>query len=440
MSHGAFESNEKIKLLLHTRDGSLPYLSDYLLQTYFHPSSNHLVKDHLTLGISVKDTCVVPLYRSSKGSNAKDLKRKRSTTDTCGQDEFNDVETKSNNAVMKPHGYTFDAESINGLTRTLSAYRTMAVPTFDLFDDAWSFRNAAKKESGNNQNNISLEKKVSNGGECLPTIASSNHKISLTTPNGMQQISPSNYAQVGMKLHCNSILTLFDQAHPEDSKKRKKCASERTKEWLEICLSTWSVHPDSKHTYLWGALPCLDSQDLLLDSIEDLIINQPNQLHGVALIGWHHIRNRDKRIQVLKKVSKQFSNETELCVLAASTLEQIIDAAKNGVRTIGTSLPATWALMNKGMVMAFDSLDQNDCKLTEEDGCIDLSNHIYRKDMSPILAGCGCLACRDGKHSKAYIHHLIKANELLAQILLFGHNLHQMLLLFAKLSEVTVHK
>ena len=37
--------------------------------------------------------------------------------------------------------------------------------------------------------------------------------------------------------------------------------------------------------------------------------------------------------------------------------------------------------------------------------------------------------------NRAYIHHLIKANEMLAETLLFVHNLHQMLLLFHYLSN-----
>ena len=37
--------------------------------------------------------------------------------------------------------------------------------------------------------------------------------------------------------------------------------------------------------------------------------------------------------------------------------------------------------------------------------------------------------------TRAYIHHLIKAKEMLAETLLFVHNLHQMLLLFRQLCE-----
>jgi tRNA-guanine family transglycosylase len=37
------------------------------------------------------------------------------------------------------------------------------------------------------------------------------------------------------------------------------------------------------------------------------------------------------------------------------------------------------------------------------------------------------MACGQDFYSRAYIHHLYQAKELLAQILLMGHNLHHML-------------
>ena len=56
---------------------------------------------------------------------------------------------------------------------------------------------------------------------------------------------------------------------------------------------------------------------------------------------------------------------------------------------------------------------------------IDLTDKKYAKDGAPLVEGCTCLACKN--HSRAYIHHLHQAKELLAQILLMGHNLHHFL-------------
>lgn len=42
-------------------------------------------------------------------------------------------------------------------------------------------------------------------------------------------------------------------------------------------------------------------------------------------------------------------------------------------------------------------------------------------DARPLIAGCGCHACR--RFSRAYVHHLVDTHEMMADVLLYGHNL-----------------
>ena len=55
-------------------------------------------------------------------------------------------------------------------------------------------------------------------------------------------------------------------------------------------------------------------------------------------------------------------------------------------------------------------------------GKINLNNAKYTFDETPIEEGCGCPACRS--YSRAYIHHLFKAKEMLGMRLLVLHNLY----------------
>lgn len=55
-------------------------------------------------------------------------------------------------------------------------------------------------------------------------------------------------------------------------------------------------------------------------------------------------------------------------------------------------------------------------------GPLNLRNARHAEDPRPLDPGCGCPACRN--HSRAYIHHLLKCNEMLGPILLTWHNLH----------------
>jgi queuine tRNA-ribosyltransferase len=54
-------------------------------------------------------------------------------------------------------------------------------------------------------------------------------------------------------------------------------------------------------------------------------------------------------------------------------------------------------------------------------GVINIRNSKYRSDNQPLDEKCSCYACKN--HSRAYLHHLTKAREILASILLSEHNI-----------------
>jgi queuine tRNA-ribosyltransferase len=55
-------------------------------------------------------------------------------------------------------------------------------------------------------------------------------------------------------------------------------------------------------------------------------------------------------------------------------------------------------------------------------GPMNLRNQRHADDPAPLEPGCACPACRE--FSRAYLHHLIKAGEMLGAMLLTWHNLH----------------
>ena len=67
-------------------------------------------------------------------------------------------------------------------------------------------------------------------------------------------------------------------------------------------------------------------------------------------------------------------------------------------------------------------------------GVINLWDTIHRKSLQPILANCICHACRN--HTRAYVHHLLLAKEMLGDILLYCHNQHQILQMFNEIRLV----
>ena len=56
------------------------------------------------------------------------------------------------------------------------------------------------------------------------------------------------------------------------------------------------------------------------------------------------------------------------------------------------------------------------------DGALNLRNARHADDSSPLDSLCACPACRS--YSRAYLHHVVKAGEIIASMLLTWHNLH----------------
>jgi queuine tRNA-ribosyltransferase len=67
------------------------------------------------------------------------------------------------------------------------------------------------------------------------------------------------------------------------------------------------------------------------------------------------------------------------------------------------------------------------------EGSVNLKNAGFADDESPLDASIDCPASRD--YSRAYLHHLIKANEILGQVLLSWHNIAFYQTLMAALRE-----
>ena len=55
-------------------------------------------------------------------------------------------------------------------------------------------------------------------------------------------------------------------------------------------------------------------------------------------------------------------------------------------------------------------------------GQVNLRNARHKDDPRPLDAACGCPACRS--YSRAYLHHVVRADEIIASMLLTWHNLH----------------
>jgi queuine tRNA-ribosyltransferase len=78
---------------------------------------------------------------------------------------------------------------------------------------------------------------------------------------------------------------------------------------------------------------------------------------------------------------------------------------------------------------------RNACAFTDA-GPIKIRNACHKRDSAPLESGCGCPTCR--QFSRAYLHHLFLADEMLGPTLLSLHNLAFYNRLMARMREAIV--
>jgi len=475
------KKQRSLRLLLHCEDASVPYLTPYFLKEHFSPEKK-LIKDHLSLGIQLRDGSVVPTYERKVKSVRKKKKKKTSESSNDGSSDSkvlsentkisNEKKDQGQNLFnnSKPTGYTFVGRSLPSHFCIPDGHHIISVPAFDIIDQ-YKFPNSKKNKKK---------------GKLNVAIPSSTPKeLILRTQNGYQKINCNLFVNViqGLSAKYISHVALYDQATNATNngssnwKKKNMQSIERTKSWTDNCLEK------SDSLRIW--IPIVGGDDLqsrksamegALSSISHSNMNE--NVEGIAFIGWHHIESKEIRANVLQSclsMMKPKFNTLQSVVLATQGLEQIMEAALAGVNIIGSNLPKLLAKSSKALSLDLygwranseedkrelgkkfslpntSSDKHNSWKITRTDsgkhtkiesssncvttmGVLDLNEKRYATDTSPLLRGCNCFSCYNGQHTRAYIHHLVNSRELLAEILLFIHNLYHILELMHELSD-----
>jgi queuine tRNA-ribosyltransferase accessory subunit len=354
-AHDVEEAKFPIRLLLHTSDGIIPYLTPALLQKYLPAPQNHL-----SLGIAVRDTCSKPLFPSKEST--------------------------------KPNGYAFFPTVVD---KTVLDYHRITVPSFDLLQDSVG----------------------------KPAVTSHAQQIMLWTPHGRQPLTPAVYKHVAKSLQSHATLSMYDMALDSDSRRRQDSAAKRTLGWWQDLAS------EEEDTTVLAPIVLIGTPQAPPTTII------AGAAAGYVLVGLDHISSRHERNERISIALKACDPTKTKIALSCTSVRQMIDMIRLGVDTVGTALPTAWSQSRRAFACDVThrpdntkrsrTTDNDHPLLLDGDGCLDLGNAAYCRDARPLVEGCNCFTCQH--HSRAYIHHLVQANELLAQILLFAHNVARVL-------------
>ena len=187
---------------------------------------------------------------------------------------------------------------------------------------------------------------------------------------------------------------------------KDSCA--RTYRWLERCkkaLSAYNAEDDAVNPgqVLFGINQGAVFPDLRCEHMQRIAeLDLPGYAIGGLAVGESHQEMYD----TIELVEEYMPKDKPRYLMGVGTPSNIIEGVARGVDFFDCVMPARNG--RHGHLFTWN-------------GIINIKNEKYARDNSPIDPQCSCPVCR--RYSRAYLRHLIKADEMLAMRLAVMHNL-----------------
>lgn len=211
--------------------------------------------------------------------------------------------------------------------------------------------------------------------------------------------SPEHSMQIQKSLG-SDIVMAFDECPPlPNSKENIEKAIQRTFDWARRCREFQL----KEHQYLFGIVQGGTDLELRKKSLEQL---KTLDFSAYAIGGLSVGEKNDEMRELLESFTHTMPEDRPRYLMGIGKPLDILHAIKTGVDMFDCVLPTRNA--------------RNGQALTHQ-GPVNIKKAEYRNDMGPLDKDCSCSTCTT--YEKAYIHHLYRANEPLAGMLITEHNL-----------------
>lgn len=222
-------------------------------------------------------------------------------------------------------------------------------------------------------------------------------------------MGPEESMQIQSNL-ASTIAMAFDECVENPSTyEYVKASCERTHRWLVRCKDEMNrlnglEDTINKNQLLFGINQGGIYEDLRVWQMKEIAkLDLPGYAIGGLAVGESH----EEMYHIIDAVEPFMPEDRPRYLMGVGTPTNIIESVARGVDFFDCVMASRNA--RHGFIFT-------------RHGTLNLMNAKHARDMHPIDEECGCPACRH--YSRAYIHHLFKAKEMLAMRLCVLHNLY----------------
>ncbi|APR98733.1 tRNA guanosine(34) transglycosylase Tgt [Wolbachia endosymbiont of Folsomia candida] len=224
-------------------------------------------------------------------------------------------------------------------------------------------------------------------------------------------LTPEKSIQIQQKLGADLIVVLDECTPFHVSKEYTEKSMLMSHRWAERSLKEFEKNHCGKQK-LYGISQGGVYQDLRKESC-DFINSLP--FFGQA-IGGSLGQSKQQMQDVVSFTMERLKKDRPTHLLGIGGIVDIFNGVNLGIDTFDCVHPTRLA-RHGGALIKVKNMNSISSKCKEH---INLRNQQFELDDNPIESDCLCFTCK--KHSRAYIHHLLKAKELLAHTLITIHN------------------
>ncbi|MBQ2246689.1 MAG: tRNA guanosine(34) transglycosylase Tgt, partial [Selenomonadales bacterium] len=213
-------------------------------------------------------------------------------------------------------------------------------------------------------------------------------------------ISPEKAMEIENNLGADIIMA-FDKCSPYGADyATSKVAMERTLKWLDRC---YNYHKNPKQA-LFPIVQGNMYKDLRLQSLKETI---PYAKHGIAIGGLSVGEPKEIMYDIMDTMYPYYPTNVPRYLMGVGSPDCLIEGVMRGIDMFDCVFPTRVARNGTAMT---------------RNGRLVVKNAEYAHDFRPIDENCGCYTCRN--FSRAYIRHLLKAEEIFGLRLTTIHNLY----------------
>ena len=225
-------------------------------------------------------------------------------------------------------------------------------------------------------------------------------------------LTPEKSIQIQNDLGADVIMS-FDECPPfNESYDYMKQSIERTTRWAERGLE---AHGNWDKQGLFGIVQGGGYKDLRIQHARDLT---SMDFSGYSIGGLSVGETHEEMFEVLDYLTPELPEYKTRYLMGVGTPMALIESVIRGVDIFDCVLPTRIA--------------RNGAAMTSQ-GRVVVKNAKFAKAFEPLDPKCDCYTCKN--YTKAYLRHLIKANEILGMRLLSVHNLRFLIRLMEQVRE-----